>query len=282
MARFDGKVVVVVGAGLRETMDGQDPDLGVGAATGIIAACEGGRVVVVDLNLDRAQRTCEVAYGLGVDRAAASLLPLALDGTTAAGTEAIVSNALKQFGRVDAVVHNVAIPGNQELLETSEADWDLHMRTSATSLFLLCKAAIPAMMATGGGSIVAVSSIAAVRGYGTGAYAAAKGAGVSLIVDIAASYGRHGIRANVVMPGHIRGPFVDEAVWPEHEHILDPELRRKAAPLGTYGRGQDVANAAAFLSSDDASWITGVVVPVDAGTLTVTPTMMFPAMSSSS
>jgi NAD(P)-dependent dehydrogenase (short-subunit alcohol dehydrogenase family) len=99
------------------------------------------------------------------------------------------------------------------------------------------------------------------------------------MIDVAASYGKHGIRANVVMPGHIQGPYVAEAVWPGHEHILDSELRRKAAPLGTVGRGRDVANAAAFLSSDDARWISGVVVPVDAGTLTVTPTMMFATMS---
>jgi NAD(P)-dependent dehydrogenase (short-subunit alcohol dehydrogenase family) len=277
VGRFDGKVAIVIGGGLRPVGEGEMPEPGVGAATCMIMAREGARVLVVDIDPDRAQRTCALAQDLGADRAA--LLALGLDAATAEGAASTVNLATERFGRLDAVVHNVASTGNSELLETSEDDWDRQIRLNATSLYLLCKAAIPAMIEGGGGSIVTISSIAAVRGYGTGAYAAAKGANVSLMVDVAASYGRYGIRANAVMPGHIRGPFVAEADWPGHEHMLDPELRRSAAPLGTYGRGQDVAYAAAFLSSDEARWITGVVVPVDAGTLTVTPTMMFSAMS---
>lgn len=279
MGRFDGKVAIVIGGGLRPTGQGEMPEPGAGAATCMIMAREGARVVVVDIDPDRAQRTCELAHDFGLDRAGGTLVALGLDGATAEGAESMVNLATERFGRLDAVVHNVANAGTMELLETSEDDWDRQIRLNATSLYLACKAAIPAMIEGGGGSIVTISSIAAVRGYGTGAYAAAKGANVSLMVDVAASYGRYGIRANVVMPGHIRGPFVAEAVWPGHENMLDPELRRSAAPLGTYGRGQDVAYAAAFLSSDEARWITGVVVPVDAGTLTVTPTMMFSAMS---
>ncbi len=279
MGRFDGKVAIVIGGGFRPAGQGEVPEPGAGAATCMIMAREGARVVVVDIDPDRAQRTCELAHDLGVDRAGGTLVALGIDGATAEGAESMVNLATERFGRLDAVVHNVANAGTMELLETSEDDWDRQIRLNATSLYLACKAGIPAMIEGGGGSIVTISSIAAVRGYGTGAYAAAKGANVSLMIDVAASYGRYGIRANVVMPGHIQGPFVAEAVWPGHEHMLDPELRRSAAPLGTYGRGQDVAYAAAFLSSDEARWITGVVVPVDAGTLAVTPTMMFSAMS---
>lgn len=279
MGRFDGKVALVIGGGLRPTDEGEAAEPGVGAAACMIMAREGARVLVVDIDPDRAQRTCELAQDLGADGAGGTLLALGLDAATAEGAASMVNVATERFGRLDAVVHNVASTGNRELLETSLDDWDRQIRLNSTSLYLACKAAIPVMIDGGGGSIVTISSIAAVRGYGTGAYAAAKGANVSLIVDVAASYGRYGIRANVVMPGHIRGPFVAEAVWPGHEHMLDPELRRSAAPLGTYGRGQDVAYAAAFLSSDEARWITGVVVPVDAGTLAVTPTMMFSAMT---
>lgn len=275
MDRFDGKVAIVSGAGCRAPGEGEVAEPGVGAWAAILMARQGAQVVVVDVEPGRAERTCAEAG----PSCAGAMVPLTVDGTTATGCRAMVETAVDRFGRLDVLINNVASMQVNEVVDTDEEEWDRSMTINVKSLFLACKAAIPVMARTGGGSIVAVSSIAAVRGYGTGAYAAAKGAGVSLIIDIAASYGRQGIRANVVMPGHIRSAFKAESVWPGHEHILDDELRRKAAPLGTYGLGRDVADAAVYLASDDARWITGVVLPVDAGTLTVTPTMMFPAMS---
>jgi NAD(P)-dependent dehydrogenase (short-subunit alcohol dehydrogenase family) len=177
VGRFDGKVALVVGAGVRTTAPGVAPEPGVGAATCLILAREGARVVVVDLDTDRAERTCELAREHGVG-AGGELVALAADGATAESNDAMVRTAVERFGRLDAVVHNVASTGNSEVLDTTEEEWDRQLRLGVTSLFLTCRATIPALIDSGGGSIVSISSIAAVRGYGTGAYAAAKGAGV--------------------------------------------------------------------------------------------------------
>ncbi len=274
MGGFDGKVAIVNGAGIRAPDEDAVSEPGVGASAALKLALRGASVVVVDVEPGRADRTCARAPSID----AARMAPLTADGASRDGCQAMVELALARFGRLDVLINNVATSQVAEVVDTDDDLWDRTMAINAKSVFLACRAAIPAMLRSGGGSIVTISSVAAVRGYGTGAYAAAKGAGISLMVDIAGSYGPHGIRANVVMPGHIRSAFKAESDWPGHEHILHDELRRAAGPLGTHGLGQDVADAAVFLASDEARWITGVVLPVDAGTLAVSATMMFPTM----
>ena len=130
------------------------------------------------------------------------------------------------------------------------------------------------MAAQGGGAIVNISSISALRGDGTVAYSAAKGGLSAMTVDMAYSHGRQGIRVNAVAPGHITTPMVlsVSGQGPRTEYMNT--LRNEAGLLGTPGTGWDVGWAATFLASDEARWITGVTLPVDSGVLSVTPLMM--------
>jgi NAD(P)-dependent dehydrogenase (short-subunit alcohol dehydrogenase family) len=130
---------------------------------------------------------------------------------------------------------------------------------------LMSKSAIPALIDSGGGSIVNISSVAALRGAGSAAYAASKAGMIGLTKDTALVYGPQGVRANCITPGHIYTPMVADAPG------VARELRRRIGPLGTEGTAWDVGWAAVFLASDEARWITGVTLPVDAGTLAALP-----------
>ena len=132
------------------------------------------------------------------------------------------------------------------------------------------------MAAQGSGSIVNVSSISALRGDGTIAYSAAKGALLAMTVDMAYSHGRQGIRVNAVAPGHITTPMVLSVSNPGPRAEFMNRMREEAGLLGTPGTGWDVAWAVAFLASDEARWITGVTLPVESGVLSVAPLMMAP------
>jgi NAD(P)-dependent dehydrogenase (short-subunit alcohol dehydrogenase family) len=130
------------------------------------------------------------------------------------------------------------------------------------------------MVERGGGSIVNISSISAVRGDGTVAYSAAKGALLAMTVDMAYSHGRDGIRVNAIAPGHITTPMVHSVQAPGARAEFMDAMRREAGLLGTAGDGWDVGHAVGFLASDEARWITGSLLPVDSGVLSVTPLLM--------
>jgi NAD(P)-dependent dehydrogenase (short-subunit alcohol dehydrogenase family) len=137
------------------------------------------------------------------------------------------------------------------------------------SMLLTSKYAIPEMIASGGGSIINLSSIAGLRAGSGGAsipYAVSKGGVIALTTQMAVHHGRDNIRVNCIAPGHIYTPMVAGGMSAEMR-----ELRRRAGPLGSEGTAWDVAWATLFLASDEARWITGVVLPVDAGLLATTP-----------
>jgi NAD(P)-dependent dehydrogenase (short-subunit alcohol dehydrogenase family) len=129
-----------------------------------------------------------------------------------------------------------------------------------SSVMLMCRSAVPHIRLAGGGAIVNMSSIAGMRGMGSGAYAAAKAGVIGLTYDLAYSHGRDGIRVNCIAPGHLFTPMGNQG----GEELRD--RRRRAGLLGTEGTAWDAAWAALFLCSEEARWITGVVIPVDAGT----------------
>lgn len=262
--RMEGKVAVVTGAGSTP-----GPGVGTGKASAIVLAREGARVLCVDLVPERAEETRALIESEG---GAAEVF--AADCTSSVDCEAMVRAAVDRFGGLDVLVNNIGRAFVGTVVDTSEEDWDRALAINLRTAFLASKHAVPVMAAGGGGSIVNVSSISAVRGDGTIAYSAAKGALLAMTVDMAYSHGRQGIRVNAVAPGHITTPMVHAVQQPGPQAEFMDAMRREAGLLGTPGDGWDVGRAVGFLASDEARWVTGVQLPVDAGVLSVTPLLM--------
>ena len=262
--RVEGKVAIVTGAG-----SSPGPGVGTGKATAVVLAREGASVLLVDMYPERADETLTMIADEG-----GKAEVFAGDLTTAADCEAMVSAAVEAFGTVDILVNNIGRAAIGTVVDTSEEDWDRALDVNLRTAFLAAKHAVPLMAANGGGAVVNIASISAVRGDGTVAYSAAKGGLIALTVDMAYSHGREGIRVNAIAPGHITTPMVLSAygAGPRTDYLNT--LRSEAGLLATEGTGWDVAFAATFLASDEARWITGVTLPVDSGVLSVTPLMM--------
>ncbi len=267
-SRLEGKVAIVTGAG---SMPG--PGVATGRATAIVLAREGARVLLADIRPDRVEETQSIIASEG---GTASVF--VGDMTKAADCEAMVRAAVTAFGTLDVLVNNIAVALPGDVTSTSEADWDRVLDASLRTTFLASKYAVPVMAAQGSGAIVNIGSIAAVRGTGNVAYAAAKGAVHALTIDMAYSHGRQGIRVNAIAPGHITTPLMFASLGQTQtpQTQFRQQMAAAAGLLGTEGDGWDVGWAAAFLASDEARWITGAVLPVDAGVMAVTPLLMAP------
>ena len=242
--RLKDKVAVVVGGG-------QTPGdtIGNGRATAILFAREGARVVVVDRDLARARDT-EAA--------------IRAEGGAATALEADVTH-----GRIDVLHNNVGIGGGDAGATVLEEDvWDRIMTVNVKGLFLACKHVVPVMRAQMSGSIVNISSIAAVCSVGIIAYKSSKAAVNAFSHSLALGNARYGIRVNVIMPGLIDTPMAIEGISAARGMPKDDLRRERDAqvPLhGKMGTAWDVAHAALFLASDEARFITGVALPVDGG-----------------
>jgi NAD(P)-dependent dehydrogenase (short-subunit alcohol dehydrogenase family) len=250
--RLAGKVAIVTGAGSR------GPGVGNGKATAMLFAREGAAVLCVDQARERADET----VGLIRDEGGVAE-PFVADVTRAAEAGAMVRAAVDRWGGLDILHNNVGIESRRDLLETTEEEWDRVIAVDLKSIFLATRAAVPALEARGGGAVVCVSSVAALRGHGRTAYAAAKAGVIGFVRSVAVQLGPRGIRVNAIAPG---------TVWTPMVHDLGPEARerrRQASPLGTEGTGWDVAWGAVYLASDEARWVTGQVLVIDAG-LTIT------------
>jgi NAD(P)-dependent dehydrogenase (short-subunit alcohol dehydrogenase family) len=246
--RLRGKVAIVTGAGSR------GPGLGNGKAAAILFAREGARVLCVDQALARAEETVALIRAEG--GAAAGL---AADVTRADDCRAMVEAAVARWGGLDVLHNNVGIESRKDLLETTEEEWDQVLEVDLKSVFLATRAAAPAIIARGGGSVICVSSIAGHRGHGRTAYAAAKAGIEGFVRTVAVQLGPQGVRINAIAPGTVWTPMV-EGLGPEAR-----EQRRKASPLGTEGTGWDVGWGAVYLASDESRWVTGQVLVIDAG-----------------
>ncbi|HEY7106650.1 MAG TPA: SDR family oxidoreductase [Acidimicrobiia bacterium] len=264
--RVEGKSAIVTGAGSTP-----GPGVGTGKATAIVLAREGAKVLLVDLYPERAEETLAIIEGEGGTAAV-----FQADATSAADCEAMVHAAVDAFGALDILVNNIGLASLGTVVDTSEEAWDRALDVNLRTAFLASKYSVPVMAAQGAGSIVNVSSISALRGDGTVAYSAAKGALLAMTVDMAFSHGRQGIRVNAIAPGHITTPMVHSVSAPGPRADFMDTMRAEAGLLGTPGTGWDVAWAAAFLASDEARWITGVTLPVESGVLQVVPLMMAP------
>ena len=246
--RLAGKVAIVTGAGSR------GPGLGNGKAAAILFAREGARVLCVDQARERAEETAGLIRAEGGTAEA-----LVADVTRAEDCRAMVAAAVAKWGGVDVLHNNVGIESRKDLLEVTEEEWDRVMAVDLKSMFLATRHAVPAMADRGGGAIVCVSSVAGLRGHGRTAYAAAKAGVIGFVQSVAVQLGPKGIRINAIAPGMVWTPMV-ESLGPEAR-----ERRRRATPLGTEGTGWDVAWGAVYLASDEARWVTGQTLVIDAG-----------------
>ena len=168
------------------------------------------------------------------------------------------------FGRIDILVNNAGASQGDDILTFDEATWDWNLAVVLKSVYLCSRAVLPQMIERRSGAIVNISSVNGIVGLGEEAYSAAKAGMNVLTKNMAVKYGRFGIRVNAICPGTIRTP-----IWgPRLEK--DPLIFEKLAkwyPLGRVGEPEDIANAALFLASDEASWITGTILIVDGGLL---------------
>lgn len=241
--RLQDKVAIVTGAAS-----------GMGAATAKLFAAEGAKVVLTDILEEEGTAL--------VDEIGGAARFHRLDVTSETDWDALVAETLSAFGRVDILINNAGVSGSHPDVLNTET-WDEQMNVNARGVFLGMRAVIPKMQEAGGGSIVNISSISGLTGqkFVHMGYNAAKGA-VRLATKAASvQFARDNIRVNSVHPGLM--PAMRTSMM-----SADPEVRRKminAVPMGREGRVEEVAHANLFLASDDASYFTGIEVPVDGG-----------------
>lgn len=259
--RFDGKVVVVVGAGQTT-----GESIGNGRAAASLYAEEGAKVFAVDLREDAAEDTAAAITAAGHTAVA-----FRADATQEADVEAMVRSCLELWGRIDVLHNNVGVSiagGDAPLTELDSDAFDRVVALNLKTAFLTCKHVVPVMREQGGGAIVNISSLAAVIDYPNIAYKTAKAGINALTTQTAVMNAAYGIRCNAIMPGQIDTPMaVENRVG--RDGMSRDEVRAmfdSIVPLQRkMGTAWDVAKAAAFLASDDARFITGVLLPVDGG-----------------
>jgi NAD(P)-dependent dehydrogenase (short-subunit alcohol dehydrogenase family) len=261
--RLEGKTAIVVGAG-------QSPGEGVGngRATTLRFVEEGARVLAVDRDFAAAEATAAMAAGPG------ECVPFIADVTHEETLAAMVAEARRRWGRLDILHNNVGVSvagGDKPLLELTEEAFDRVCAINLRGTIMACKHAIPVMREQRAGAIVNISSVAAHENtYPLVAYKATKAAMIAFTQQMALENAGYGIRANCILPGLMDTPMaVDTRARASNRSRAEVAAERDArVPLrGRMGTAWDVANAALFLASDEANFITGVALPVDGGAL---------------
>jgi meso-butanediol dehydrogenase / (S,S)-butanediol dehydrogenase / diacetyl reductase len=247
-SRFSGRVALVTGAAH-----------GIGRACVTRLAREGARVVVADLDEETAHR---VAEELGRDGTPA--VAVALDVTSTASVDRAVADAVEQTGGLD-VLANCAGGAfhHPSFAETGDDMWEAHLQLNLMSVVRVTRAALPTLRERRG-CVVSIGSVNGLGTFGIEPYSAAKAALVNLTANLSTVHAPDGVRVNLVMPGTVR-----TRVWDDQADSL--AALTAAYPLGRAGEPEDIAAAVAFLASDDASWISGVVLPVDGGLMAAGP-----------
>lgn len=256
MSRFAGRSVIVVGAG--SVGDGW----GNGKAAAVSYAREGGRVLCVDRAAPAAATTCALIQAEGH-----AATPFVGDLTTPGTAEAMAEAALAAFGRIDVLHFNIGIstPGGVGALDWD--DWDRVFNTNVKAAARAAQAVLPAMLRQGKGAMVFISSLASVHDapYAYASYEASKAALNRLSRSIAVQYAAAGIRSNTVLPGVIDTPHAAAFVTGSADPTEIARRRAALVPMQRQGTAWEVAEAALFLASDAASFITGIALPVDGG-----------------
>jgi len=257
-SRLHDRVAVIVGAGQQP-----GPTVGNGRATAIRFAEEGARLLLVDRDADSVAETHrEVA------EAGAIASHLVVDITAEDAPDRIVTAAIEAYGRIDILHNNVGIgAGDAPPHQLTDEVFDRIMDVNLRALWRICRAAIPIMRRQESGVITNISSIASIAATNIAAYRMSKAGIDALTKNLAVTNAKHGIRVNAILPGLIDTPLgVDSAARAMGiDREVLAERRAAAVPMGHQGTAWDVANAAVFLASDEAAFITGVCLPVDGG-----------------
>jgi NAD(P)-dependent dehydrogenase (short-subunit alcohol dehydrogenase family) len=244
-----GRVVAVTGAAS-----------GIGRATALLLAREGARVACLDVQTDAVGETAaEIA------RAGGETLALRLDVTDPASVADAIAGTVERFGALGALVNAAGVGGFVKFEDMTLTEWNRVIAINLTGTFLTCHAAVPHLLAAGGGSIVNISSIAGLKGQAySSAYNASKGGVALLTRGLANEFAKRKLRVNAVCPGGIATPMLAGFAVAGLDDVL---IDRMQNPARTLGEPEDVAGLIAFLVSDRASYITGVTYQVDGGCL---------------
>lgn len=256
--RVSGKVALVTGAGSSAA------GIGNGRASAILLARHGAKVCLLDYNLEAALETAAL-----ITRSGAESFALQGDVSVEADCARAVSETIARYGRLDILVNVVGtskVRGDATDVDLDE--WDRGMALNVKSIVMMARYAVPEMRKTGGGSIINIGSITGLHGgHPNLFYPTSKGAIVNLTRTMAGNHGKDGVRVNNVAPGFVYTPVVYGKGLPEEVR----QYRREASVLKTEGTGWDVGFAVLYLASDEARWVTGVTLPVDAGVSAISP-----------
>jgi len=247
--RLEGRVTLITGAGS-----------GIGRESCVLFAEQGALVVAVDLDIPAAEATASAVQSAG-----GRAIAVRADVSKAADCAAMVAAAEKEFGALHVIFNNAGImhPDDGDAVGTTEAVWETTMDVNARGVFLGCKYGIPALRRAGGGSIINTASFVALMGAATAqvAYTASKGAVLALTRELAVVHARENIRVNALCPGPLRTPLL--------MNFLDTDEKKQRrlvhVPMGRFGEGREIAQAALFLASDESSFVTGTEFLADGG-----------------
>ena len=249
MGRLNGKVAVITGAAS-----------GMGRATALRFAGEGAKIVIADLNKDGGESAARDCRENGSDAVFQKT-----DVSAETDVKAAVERAVKEFGRLDVIYNNAGLGGaTGPIEEITVENWDKTLAILLRGVFLGIKHAVAPMRKVGGGSIISTASIAGIQGYaGIHPYSAAKAGVINLTRSAATELAKDRIRVNCICPGGINTPLIYSNV-PGGENTT-AQFLAKMQPMPREGRGDDIANMALFLASDESEWITGAAMVVDGG-----------------
>lgn len=247
--RLEGKVALITGAAS-----------GMGNVAAALFAREGARVMLADVADEAAERAVA-----GIARAGGEVAYVHADVSKGEDARGMVEATVQRFGRLDVLYNNAGVfpAGDGSVVDTPESVWEFTINVNLKGVFLGCRYGIPAMLDSGGGSIVNVASFVALMGAAAPqiAYTASKGGVLAMTREIAVEFARSGIRANALCPGPVETPLLAEL-------LADPKRRDRRLvhiPVGRFGRAEEIANAALFLASDESSYMTGAALVVDGG-----------------
>lgn len=246
--RLQDRVAIVTGGGS-----------GIGQAIAYLFASEGAHLVVVDRVAEGAMATVRHIETMGRQS-----LAVTADVTDNQAIQQMAATVQERFGQIDILVNNAAFSQGDDILTMDEATWDRNLDVVLKSVFLCSKAVLPTMIAQRRGAIINIASVNGLSTFGEEAYSAGKAGVINLTRNMATKYGQHNVRVNVICPGTIQTPL-----W-QPRLVADPQLFEKLAdwyPLGRVGQPEDVAQAALYLASDAAAWVTGISLVVDGGLL---------------